>query len=94
MTEEQIRDENLLADRIARKLLGAVVPEFGIGGVPTKVAAKVFGKSELWVKEGIRNGLLPIGMNTESEQRGNFYISPKLLWEFTGYVWKGEEKRE
>lgn len=69
-----------------------VVPEFGTGGVPTKVAAKVFGKSETWVRNGMRTGELPIGCITETENRGNVYISPKKLWEFTGYVYKGEEK--
>lgn len=93
MTEQQVKEENMMAERIARKLLGAVVPEFGIGGVPVNTAAKVFGKSELWVKEGIAKGILPIGTFTESEpgSKRNFYISPKLLWEYTGYVWKGRE---
>lgn len=92
MTEEQVRDENQMADRIARKILGSVCPSFPPGNVPVKVAAKVFGKSEIWVRNGIRTGLLPIGVVTSSEQQqnANVYISPKLLWEFTGYVWKGE----
>lgn len=89
MTEEQVRDENQMADRIARKILGNVCPAFGKGGVPVKVAAKVFGRSEIWVRNGIRTGLLPIGVVTSSEQQLNssVYISPKLLWEFTGYVY-------
>ena len=43
MTEQQVRDENEMADRIARNILGNVCPGFGTGGVPTKVAAKVMG---------------------------------------------------
>ena len=89
MTEQQIKDENQMADRIARKILGNVCPSFGQGGVPVKIAAKVFGRSEIWVRNGIRTGLLPIGVVTSSEQQLNasVYISPKLLWEFTGYVY-------
>ena len=92
MTEQQVRDENLMADRIARKILGSVCPTFGMGGVPVRVAAKVLGRSEIWVRNGIRTGLLPIGVVTSSEQQLNasVYISPKLLWEFTGYVYNPE----
>lgn len=88
--EIDVREENSFADRVARKVLSGVYPQFGAGGVPTKVAAQVFGKSETWVREGIRNELLPIGVVTGTGQRANVYISPKLLWEFTGFVWKGD----
>lgn len=64
------------------------VPEFKQGGVPVSVAAEVFGKSALWVREGIRNGRLPIGTITESDKRSNVYISPRLLWEYTGFVYR------
>nr|DAP78554.1 MAG TPA: hypothetical protein [Caudoviricetes sp.] len=90
--ENDAKEENSLADRVARKILSSVYPQFGTGSVPTKVAAQVFGKSETWVREGIKNKLLPIGVVTETEQRTNVYISPKLLWEFTGYAWKGEKE--
>lgn len=91
MTVDQVRDENTLADRVARKILGGICPTFDVvGGVPVKVAAKVFGKSEMWVRDGIKHGLLPIGTLTESDARVNVYISPKLLWEYTGYQYKGE----
>lgn len=66
------------------------IPEFGIGGVPVNEAAKIFGKSALWVRKGVEEGWLPIGTSTKSENRVNVYISPKLLWEYTGYIWKGE----
>ena len=52
---------------------------------------------------GIVSGWLPIGKATRSGKlvtnleemnskyaRINFYISPKLLWQETGYVWRGE----
>ena len=77
--------------------------EFAAGSVPVAVAARVFGKEPTWVRAGIIAGWLPIGkatrrgeLITSIEQmnsrygRINCYISPKLLWEQTGYVWKGE----
>jgi len=81
------------------------VIEFGIGSVPVAVAAKVYGKDAAWVRAGIVAGWLPIGKATRDDQlvtsveqinsrygRINFYISPKLLYEDTGYVWKGDKE--
>lgn len=77
--------------------------DFAAGSVPVAVAAKVYRKDPSWVRMGIIMGWLPIGratrdgeLVTEAEAvntksgRINFYISPKRLWEDTGYVWKGE----
>lgn len=77
--------------------------EFATGSVPVAVAAKVYGKDSCWVRAGIISGWLPIGKATRNGKlvtsvdeinskygRINFYISPKLLYEETGYVWKGE----
>lgn len=77
-------------------------PTFGIGSVPVSVAAKIYGRDPAWVRAGIINGWLPIGKATRSGKlitslkemdsrlgRINFYISPKLLYQDTGYVWKG-----
>lgn len=76
---------------------------FGHGSVPVAVAARVYGKDASWVRTGIVAGWLPIGKATRKGKlvlsieemdsklgRINFYISPKLLWQETGYVWKGE----
>ena len=78
--------------------------EFTGGCVPVSVAAKVYGKDASWVRAGIIAGWLPIGKATRNGElvtqveklnskygRINFYISPKLLWQETGYVWKGEK---
>jgi hypothetical protein len=65
--------------------------QFGVGSVPVKVAAKVYGKDASWVREGIRDGWLPIGIATKKERRTNYYISPLKLYEHTGYEWKGEK---
>lgn len=79
-------------------------PKFGYGSVPVSEAAKVYGKDPSWVRAGIICGWLPIGKATRHGKivsgsvdlmnskygRINYYISPKLLWEDTGYVWTGE----
>ena len=81
--------------------------EFAAGSVPVCVAAKVYGKDASWVRAGIISGWLPIGKATRNGKlvtdvneidsrkgRINFYISPKLLYEETGYVWRGEREYE
>lgn len=75
------------------------------GSVPVSVAAKVYGKDASWVRAGIIAGWLPIGKATRNGKlitsieemnskygRINFYISPKKLYEETGYVWRGERQ--
>lgn len=77
--------------------------EFTRGSVPVAIAARVYGKDASWVRAGIIAGWLPIGKATRNGKlvssieemdskygRINFYISPKKLYEETGYVWKGE----
>lgn len=77
---------------------------FSKGSVPVAVAAKVYGKDACWVRAGLISGWLPIGVATRrgkkvtdvkeiGSKRGriNYYISPRLLYEQTGYLWKGEK---
>lgn len=79
--------------------------KFENGSVPVKVAARVYGKDACWIRAGIISGWLPIGMATRNGKqitkiedmnskfgRINYYISPKLLYEDTGFVWKGEKE--
>lgn len=76
---------------------------FANGSVPISIAAKVYGKDASWVRAGIILGWLPIGRATRNGKpvtsieemdsrkgRINYYISPKKLYEETGYIWKGE----
>ena len=78
---------------------------FGPGSVPVAVAARVFGKDACWVRAGIITGYLNIGTATRNGKvitsidqmnskfgRINYYISPKKLYEETGYIWKGRSK--
>lgn len=79
--------------------------EFKNGSVPVAVAARVYGKDASWIRAGIISGWLPIGKATRQGKlitslndvgtklgRINFYISPMLLWQETGYVWTGEQR--
>lgn len=79
--------------------------EFPQGSVPVAVAARAYGKDASWVRAGIISGWLPIGKATRSGKlvttieemdsrygRINFYISPKRLYEETGFLWKGERQ--
>ena len=73
--------------------------------VPVKVAARVYGKDSCWVRAGLITGYLPIGIATRNGKqitriedmngklgRINYYISPKRLYEDTGYYWRGEKE--
>jgi len=75
------------------------------GSVPVKVAARIYGKDACWVRAGLIVGWLPIGFATRQgvkvtslkdmdsrKGRINYYISPKLLYEQTGYLWHGERE--
>jgi len=66
-------------------------------------AAKVYGRDPSWVRAGIIAGWLPIGEATRNGEkitdikqmdskygRISYYISPKLLYAQTGYVWEGK----
>ena len=70
--------------------------------VPVSVAAKVYKKDPYWVRAGLISGWLPIGFATRNGERVtnvreiqqkkgriNYYISPKLLFEHTGYQYDG-----
>lgn len=90
-TLKQLSDAQTIAEHVARTLLSAAqYPEFPPGNVPVSVAQKVFGKSGTWVRKGMEDGWLDIGVATGNGSRGNYYISPKKLWELTGYLWDGK----
>lgn len=78
--------------------------QFAVGSVPVSIAAKVYGRDACWIRAGIISGWLPIGRATRDAKlvtsieemdskygRINYYISPKRLYEDTGYMWKGEK---
>lgn len=78
---------------------------FTQGNVPVRIVAKIYGKDPTWVRAGIISGYLPIGIATRRgvavtdihEMNGkngriNYHISPKKLYEQTGYIWRGEKE--
>lgn len=78
--------------------------QFKMGSVPISIVARVYGKDPAWVRAGIISGWLPIGVATrDGEQvtsvdqidsrlgKINYYISPKKLYEETGFVYEGDE---
>lgn len=73
------------------------------GSVPVIIAARVYGKDPSWIRAGIISGYLPIGKATRNGKqvtdisemdsrlgRINYYISPKRLYEETGFKWREE----
>ena len=74
---------------------------FKKGHMPVSVAAGIFGKDASWIRAGIIAGWLPIGKATKDgklvtdldsvDGRVNYYISPKAVYELTGYCWEGCE---
>ena len=78
--------------------------QFKMGSVPISIVARVYGKDPAWVRAGIISGWLPIGVATrDGEQvtsvdqmdsrlgKINYYISPKKLYEETGFIYEGDE---
>ena len=76
------------------------VPEFDGKNIPVVIAAKLMGKDQQFIRQCIIRGILPIGLafkknitdrkwgeEKESTQY-DFYISPKLLWEYTGIIYR------
>lgn len=77
-----------------------VYPVFGIGNVPVKVASKVLGMKPDTIRNKMEDGTLDLGVIYKArKKRGkrsyrNTYISPKKLYDLTGYVWKGENEND
>lgn len=62
--------------------------------VPISVVAKIMGKSSMFVRIGWQIGLLPFGAAFETDasyMQFDYYVSPKLLYEYTGYMYEPNE---
>ena len=72
------------------------IPEFTGENIPLKEAARIMGKDYQWVRLGMIEGLLPIGTAFKLPDSSvySFYISPRLFWEYTGYVYRGKMKEQ
>lgn len=54
------------------------VPSERVGSVPISVVAKVYGKSEAWVRSGIVEGWLPIGIATRDNEQVKIKRKPGI----------------
>ena len=73
-----------------------VLPEFDGGNVPVTEAAKIMKKDQQFIRQGMIQGILPIGtvFKKEGSKQYDYYISPKLFWEYTGYVYRTKESEK
>lgn len=55
--------------------------------IPVVEAARIMGKDQQFIRQAMIKGLLPIGLAyvKEGSTQYDFYISPKLFYEYTGY---------
>ena len=69
-----------------------VIPEILGAYIPVNVAAGIMKKDSQFVRQGMIQGVLPIGtvFKKEGSSQYDYYISPRLFWEFTGYVYREE----
>lgn len=49
-----------------------------------------------YIRQGMIHSNLPIGsvFKKEGLNQYDYYISPKLLWEFTGFMYRGESEKD
>lgn len=64
--------------------------EFSGANIPISVVAKIMKKDKQFIRIGIQEKWLPIGVayKKEGSSEYSYYISPKKLYEYTGYVYK------
>ena len=55
--------------------------------IPVALAAKIMGKDQQYIRQGLVQGILPIGtaFKREGSKHYDYYLRPKLFYEFTGY---------
>lgn len=52
--------------------------------VSIKEASRIMGKSEQFIRVGLRNKRLPFGVAVKLSTQWTYYISPKLFYEYVG----------
>ncbi len=63
--------------------------------VPVTFAAKVMRKDPMFIRVGLQRGILPFGVaykKDEHKEQYDYYISPKLFYEYTGYNYQAEQE--
>lgn len=62
-----------------------------VNSVSVKECARALGRSEQFIRISLQKELLPIGYAIKlSGNRYSYYISPLLLFNYTGYKAKGD----
>lgn len=69
-----------------------MLDKFDGSNVPIKIVAQVMKKDPQFIRLAMQKGLLPIGFAYKSDNstQYNYYVSPKLLYEYTGYLYQEE----
>jgi len=52
--------------------------------ITIKQASEIMGKCQQFIRVGLQRGLLPFGTAVKLHSRWNYYISPKLFYEYVG----------
>lgn len=52
--------------------------------ISVKQAAEIMGKGQQFIRIGLQRNLLPFGTAIKADKRWNYYISPKLFYEYVG----------
>lgn len=63
--------------------------EFDGANVPISEVAKIMKKDKQFVRMGIQEKWLPIGVayKKEGSSEYSYYVSPKKLYEYTGFIY-------
>ena len=65
----------------------ASVIRFSGKNIPITAVAKIMGKDQQFIRQAMIEGLLPIGIafRKKGSSQYDFYVSPKLLYDYTGF---------
>ena len=79
----------------AFEMIGKGLPEFDGGNVPIAVAAKVMHKDKVFIREGLKQGILNFGYAFKKDGKStyDYYISPLKFYLETGYVYRNDSCR-
>lgn len=91
---------NITLEQAIREIAESIqVPKFSGKHIPINKVSEILGKNPQAVRIGLQRGILPIGAAIpttieKGKQKFTYYVSPKLLWEYTGVVIAGQEEGE
>lgn len=91
---------NITLEQALRALTESIqLPVFSGRHVPINKVSEILGKNQQAIRIGLQRGILPIGVaipttEDKGKQKFTYYVSPKLLWEYTGVIVEGQEEGE